>query len=106
GKTQLPKPAQDWIIEGDKPWKVAIDTRSLVQRTTGNVYNMDLRSPIWARGAPPLFIEGDGCEIEWPMHRNFPGPVPTRATCVGNKTRIRFLPFGSAKIGMSELPVL
>ena len=106
GRTELPLLAQDWTMVNTKPWTVAIDTKSLVQRTKGNVYDMDLPSPIWARDAPPVFIEGDGCEIEWPMYRNVPGPVPARKRCVGNKTRIRFVPFGSAKIGMSELPVL
>jgi hypothetical protein len=106
GKTELPPLAQDWTIINTKPWRVAIDTKSLVQRSTGNVHNMDLPSPIWGRDAPPIFIEGDGCEIEWPLYRNVPGPVPSRKRCIGNKTRIRFVPFGSAKIGMSELPVL
>jgi hypothetical protein len=106
GKTKLPRLAQDWTLDNTKPWSLAIDTESLVPKTKGNVRDMALPSPIWERGAPPLSIEGDGCEIEWPMYRNFPGPVPTHKRCIGNKTRIRFVPFGSAKIGMSELPVL
>jgi DUF1680 family protein len=106
GKTKLPDLAQDWVINNTMPWQMAIDAKSLVHITTGDVRNMQLPSPIWARDAPPLYIEGDGCEIEWPMYRNVPGPVPTRKRCIGNKRRVRFVPFGSAKIGMSELPVL
>jgi hypothetical protein len=106
GKIKIPQLAQDWTINSTKTWRMAIDKHSLVQRSVANIWTMDLQSPIWGRDAPPTIIEGNGCEIEWPLYRNVPGPVPTTASCIGDKTRVRFVPFGSAKIGMSELPAL
>jgi hypothetical protein len=65
-----------------------------------------LANPIWAPGAPPTYLEVEGCEVIWPLYKSVPGFVPETRKCLGERTKLRFVPVGSAKIGMVELPIL
>jgi DUF1680 family protein len=103
---KVPSSARDWAITNTKPWYMAIDIESLVPKSSPDISTMVLPNPIWERDAPPTYMEGEGCEILWPMFRGVPGPVPTTKICLGNRTKVRFVPVGSAKIGMTVLPVL
>lgn len=56
----------------------------------------------------PTYISGRGCEIEWPMWKGVPGPVPPaeERKCLGDSFDVKLIPYGGAKIHMSEFPVV
>jgi hypothetical protein len=115
----LPAGARDWQISNTSAWNIAIDASSLrvVVHTTSQSNDDDnnnnnattggaLADPVWTPGGPPTYIEAEGCEIAWPLFRGVPASVPTDTTCLGPRRTVRLVPFGSAKIGMAELPTL
>jgi hypothetical protein len=123
----VPGEARDWTIVNTSKWNYAIDVKSLkVKLRRGGLQVSDddsddddddevsrsvkivapLPDPIWAPGAPPVYIEAEGAEVPWPMWKGVPGPVPTNFRRGGQRTILKFVPVGSAKIGMVELPIL
>lgn len=128
----MPDEARDWTIVNMSKWNYAIDVTTLTakERKTSPVSSNDsdddvdddddehkkvrklakigtpLVNPIWAPGAPPVYIEAEGAEVPWPTWKGVPGPVPTDFNRGGERTKLKFVPVGSAKIGMVELPVL
>lgn len=105
-KPDAPEQSNEWEILPTKPWNVAVDIRTLKVKTIGTPGS--LASSVWSYGAPPIYIEAKGCEIEWPLQWSGPGAVPLNPKCKknGSTIELRFIPVGSAKIGMVELPTV
>ncbi|KAF2425335.1 hypothetical protein EJ08DRAFT_672097 [Tothia fuscella] len=105
--TPIPPQSKDYEITPLTPWNIAIDPTTLSYHNDLQK-GEELENPIWAPGKPPNWIEGWGCEIEWPLYKGVPGPVPQKSgrECTGRKKRVRLVPYGSAKIHMSELPTI
>ena len=104
-----PPQSRDYSMTNSTPWAIAIDTSTLVFRRRSDVSaGSALPNPIWAPGAPPTWIEARGCEIEWPLWKGVPGPVPraSERRCVSAARNVTLVPFGSAKLHMSELPTV
>jgi hypothetical protein len=99
-----PSKLREWKILPENVWNVAVDLTKL--KDSSNTTTDALPDRVWAYGAPPNRLEAEGCEIEWPFYKGVPGPVPKNVTCKGKRLNLRFLPVGSAKIGMTELPTL
>jgi len=101
-----PEQSKEWEILPTKPWNIAVDIRTLQVKSSGTPGS--LASSVWSYGAPPTYIEAKGCEIEWPLAWSGPGHVPLNPKCKKNGAVIplRFIPVGSAKIGMVELPTI
>lgn len=97
-----PSKVKEWTILPSNVWNVAVDLTKL--KDTSNKTSVALPDRVWAYGAPPNQLQAEGCEIDWPLYKGVPGPVPTNTACKGNRVTLRFLPVGSAKIGMTELP--
>ncbi|KAK1749809.1 hypothetical protein QBC47DRAFT_407681 [Echria macrotheca] len=106
GLDNLPFPqARDIYINNTKPWNVAIDTSTLVYH--GMDGGANLPSPLFEYGAPPNYMTVQGCEVAWDLHLNAtPGLVPMNRTCLKDSETYRLIPYGSAKVHMSELPVV
>jgi glycosyl hydrolase family 127 (putative beta-L-arabinofuranosidase) len=100
----IPPKAKDWEMINTKIWNVAVDTSTLTVKS--NSQGSDLPNPVWTPGGPPDYIEAQGCEIKWELDGDVPGEVPTDIKCQGDRMMLRFVPVGSAKIGMVELPTL
>jgi DUF1680 family protein len=102
-----PPQAREYQIVNTTPWNIAIDPKSLVFKTNLSAGG-DLKNPIWAPRGPPTWIEGKGCQIDWPIWKGFPGPVPTKdeRNCTGGTVDIKLVPYGSAKVHMVELPTI
>ena len=72
----------------------------------------DLPTPIFASGAPPMYMTAKGCLIDWPMNADFnnsvPGaPIPlAQRVCLGDAYDVKLVPYGSAKLRMTELPTI
>ena len=95
----------DYQISSASPWAVAIDPSSA--RFHRNATDK-LKSPIWARGAPPTWITIQACEIAWGMNSGVIAEPPRKGhrRCLGDMFEARMIPFGAAKLHMSELPVV
>lgn len=104
GFTDIPFPqARDYYIYNTTAWNIAIDPSTLEYHDGGR----ELPTPIFEYGAPPSYMTVRGCEIEWALYLEAtPGAVPESRTCVGESKRYRLIPYGSAKVHMSELPVV
>lgn len=66
----------------------------------------DLPNPIFAKGAPPLWLEVDACEIEWGVENDLLDEPPRNPKCTKAIRKVRFAPYGSTKVRMTELPVI
>lgn len=105
----IPSQSEDWTIINSKPWNIAIYTSTLRARSQHGDHNANIKAlprQIWSPGAPPVYLEGVGCEIHWPLYRGIPAEAPKNRTCIGEKHTVRLWPVGSSKIGMVELPTL
>ena len=110
--SQYPWQAYDHYIVNTRPWRIAIDTTTLEFHAAPPFTNPEerLRSPIWAPKAPPSFITGKGCEIDWPLLGDLPAPVPLPVNgtrhCIGKVVDVVLRPYGSLKVHMAELPII
>ncbi|OAQ71663.1 hypothetical protein VFPBJ_10442 [Purpureocillium lilacinum] len=103
GLDNLPFPQlRDYYIDSTSAWNVAIDPSTLKYHGSRG----GLRNPIFAQGAPSNYMTVDGCEIEWPLYLGVtPDWAPVDRTCKGRRTSYRLIPYGAAKVHMSDLPV-
>lgn len=112
GSSRLPSRAHEDIITNRRPWNIAIDPSSLEFHAAPPNASPEepLPSPIWSPGAPPSYITGKGCEIEWPLLKGMPAPVPHavdgRQRCIGKAVDVVLRPYGSLKVHMAELPMV
>ncbi|TLD27816.1 hypothetical protein E2P81_ATG06162 [Venturia nashicola] len=67
-----------------------------------------LPNPLWTDEGVgmPTWIEGRGCEIEWDEWKGGPGPVPTERKCLGEAFKVKLIPYGGARLHMSEFPTV
>jgi hypothetical protein len=104
----IPPQVRDYQIFNTSAWNVAIDPKTLSFHTAYQVGEREpeLPNPLWADGAAPTWIEGRGCLIQWDMYKGGPGLVPSGEKCLGSPVRVRLIPYGGAKVHMSEFPVV
>jgi hypothetical protein len=106
---KIPSKSKDWEIINTKPWNIAIDVGTLKAKSRYENETMEALSipqQVWSPGGPPIYLEAEGCEVDWPLFRGVPGEVPTNRVCRGARRIAKFWPVGSAKIGMVELPTI
>ena len=113
GIPSLPPEVHDFAFTNTTPWNIAIDPSTLVFHTTADVHNNTaLPNPIFEYGAPPTYITGKGCQVDWPLYKGLPAPLPAldngikHRTCTGNVTDVILRPYGSLKVHMAELPTV
>jgi hypothetical protein len=104
----IPEQVKDYQIFNTSSWNIAIDPKTLVFKTSYKEGERedDLPNPLWADGVAPTWIEGRGCLITWSIWKGGPGPVPMDRRCLGQAFDLRLIPYGGAKVHMSELPVV
>lgn len=109
----LPKEVHDFAFTNTKPWNMAIDISSLTFHTMSNsTKESALQNPIFDYEAPPTYVSGKGCEIDWPLFNGLPAPLPalpegvSNRNCTGNETDVVLRPYGSLKNHMAELPTV
>lgn len=113
GSLSLPSEIRNLAFTNTKPWNIAIDTSTLTFHTTANFTDETaLPNPIFKYGAPPTYITGKGCQIDWPVYDGLPAPLPAlpqgvdHRICTGNMTDVVLRPYGSLKVHMAELPTV
>ena len=109
----IPKEVHDFAFTNTTPWNMAVDISSLTFHTTLNgTPEPALQNPIFDYQAPPTYISGKGCEIDWPLYNGLPAPLPalpegvSHRNCTGNVTDVVLRPYGSLKNHMAELPTV
>ncbi len=116
----------DYYFANTSSWNIAIDPSTLVfHRMNSTAFDSSSSSgkentrnegegqrSRFDYGAPTGWISVQGCEIAWGLLRNaIPDQVPEDRTCLGSrdgsvKREYRLVPYGTAKVHMSELPVV
>ena len=106
GNDSIPFPqVRDYYINNTRSWNIAIDPVSITYY--GIPDGARLPTPAFDYGAPPNHMTVQGCEIAWDLHMGItPGPPPADRVCVGGTGVYKLVPYGSAKVHMSELPVI
>lgn len=109
---QIPQQVRDYQIfpkDGTK-WAIAIDPKSLSFHSKFKTGESEgaLPNPLWSDEGEGMvtWIDGKGCEIEWGIWKGGPGSVPTERKCLGKSFAVKLIPYGGAKIHMSEFPTV
>lgn len=98
------KSVRDHFLSNTTPWNTAIDPKSLKFSGPGNVAS---DSRVFSPDADGPAFTVQGCEVEWPLYLDTtPDWPPVKPKCIGEPTEFRLVPYGSAKLHMSELPVI
>ena len=94
---------RDYYVNSTKEWNVAIDPSTI--KYHGDAHK--LPDPIFEHNAPPNYMTVDGCTIKWGLKLGVtPDIIPKDRTCTGPKKTYKLIPFGGAKVHMSELPTV
>lgn len=103
--TYAPPQARDYSYHNASAWNYAIDPDTLIVHRANESMLVD---PIFAPGAPPIWMSGKGCEIEWGVYRGVPDvpPMGEARKCVGEVVDVRLEPLGGAKLHLVDMPVL
>ena len=98
GPPQVPAQAHDLSFENTKPWNIAIDPSTLQFHTSSDSSTVNtLKNPIFDYEAPPSYITGQGCQINWGFDRGLPAALPKLPkgaiwNCTSNVTDVIFRP--------------
>ncbi|KAI5788197.1 hypothetical protein FPQ18DRAFT_372851 [Pyronema domesticum] len=93
---------KDHSLTPTTPWAIAIDPKSIKVHEEGGA----LREPIYKKGGPPLWLELDACDIDWAVTDDILDLPPKNPVCKSGKKKVRFAPYGSTKVRMTELPIM
>ncbi|KAJ6783041.1 hypothetical protein PWT90_01863 [Aphanocladium album] len=99
------KQLRDEYINSTKEWNVAIDPSTIKYNGIGAGDKMP--DPIFEHNAPANFMTVDGCQIKWDLKMGVtPDRVPSDRTCTSERKTYRLIPYGAAKVHMSEMPTV
>ncbi|EGX94633.1 hypothetical protein CCM_02904 [Cordyceps militaris CM01] len=99
------KELRDEFINSTKEWNVAIDPTTIKYNGIGATDSM--ANPIFEQNAPANFMSVDGCQIKWDLKMGVtPDRVPKDPTCISEKKTYRLIPYGAAKVHMSQMPTV
>lgn len=99
------KELRDEYVNSTKEWNVAIDPSTIKYNGIGGSDSMP--NPIFEHDAPANFMTVEGCQIKWDLRmRVTPDRVPSERTCISEKKTYRLIPYGAAKVHMSEMPTV
>ena len=99
----IPNPrVRDHYLDNTTPWNIAIDPSTLALHQSG-----DLPVPVFEEGCAPTYMTVKGREIEWPLYLDATPDVPPKnPKATGEVKEYRLIPYGAAKLHMSEIPVI
>lgn len=87
-------------------WQVAIDpSQAHFHRVA--IKGGNLPNPVFESGAPPVSITAAGSKIlNWPLEGDCAGLPPSNPAVTGKPFAVKLVPFASAKLHISEFPVV
>lgn len=103
-----PPESRDYTMLNTTEWNIAIDPSTIKYHPASDP-QAPLPTPIFASGKPPMYMTVQACLVDWPLFMNsVPGwPIPKEERkCLGDKFEANLVPYGSAKLRMSELPTI
>ncbi|KAL0577862.1 hypothetical protein V5O48_004134 [Marasmius crinis-equi] len=92
----------------DSSWQVAIDASTLKYNSDANSSNLagSSSASLFRRHSAPVSISATVCPISWKIITNAADAPPSSpANCIGSESEIELIPYGAAKLRMSELPM-
>ncbi|KAI3332326.1 hypothetical protein HD806DRAFT_546463 [Xylariaceae sp. AK1471] len=106
GMDFIPFPeARDYSYVNTKPWKVAIDPKTL--KFHGMSADDKLPQDTFIYENATTHIEVEGCEVDWPLLKSMTPDVPPKyPSCISDVKTYILKPYGALKAHMSELPVM
>ncbi|KAG7098133.1 hypothetical protein E1B28_000103 [Marasmius oreades] len=99
--------SKDWQLDPSSSWQVAIDPSSLKWNGDTNSTNLTQSGSgsVFAPGGAPVSISATMCPIIWSVVKNTADVPPVSpAVCTGAESEVKLIPYGAAKLRMSELP--
>lgn len=112
GITNLPYPElRDYYLYNTSAWNIAIDINTLAHHPLNSTTTPgSLTSGMFDYYTTPTWISVKGCQIPWGLYKGkVPDAVPaaTAGSCrPGTVKEYTLIPYGAAKIHMSELPTV
>lgn len=105
GIAGLPFPQlSDHYYTNTSAWNIAIDPSTLAFH---GLAGAPLPEPVFDRDAPVGYVTVRGCQLAWDVHLGVtPDWAPTGRDCLDEPREYRLRPYGTAKLHMSELPVM
>lgn len=97
-QSNMPSKVHDVAFTNTKPWNMAIDPRTLkFCNFASNTSTSKLKDPIFDYEAPPGYIIGKGCQIDWVLDKGVPAALPKLPRgsgwlCISNVTDVIFRP--------------
>lgn len=106
GLDYLPFPElRDYYLRNTSAWNVAIDPATLKYHKMTN--SSSTETPGFSNNTLLNYITVKGCQIKWGLYLGAtPDVVPSSRKCIGKRSTYRLIPYGSAKVHMSELPTV
>lgn len=105
-----PPESRDYTMLNTTEWNIAIDPSTLVYHPANNEGSVGaLPTPIFASGSPQMYITVKACLIDWPLFKgSVPGNVIPKSEreCRGDVFEAKMVPYGSAKVRMTDLPTI
>ncbi|KAL4749559.1 hypothetical protein BDW72DRAFT_194695 [Aspergillus terricola var. indicus] len=101
---QITPQTHDYVLNPSSNWRYAIDPTSV---TVQQVYNRDerLQDPIWAQNATPVALFADAWLVPWEENFGTAGVPPRYPNVTGLLSKIRLIPYGSAKLHIADFPI-
>jgi len=100
-----PIQSRDYSYRNESEWNYAIDPNTLaIHRSEES----GLANPIFAPGAPPVWMSAKACKIEWALFKGVPDapPIGDARKCISDIVDVRLEPLGSAKLHLLDIPVI
>ncbi|KAB5542428.1 hypothetical protein GE09DRAFT_1175697 [Coniochaeta sp. 2T2.1] len=106
GMTHIPFPqVRDHYLEPTEPWNVAVDPSTLSYH---GLQSAGLSTGVFDYDRTPTYITVRGCQVQWGLFDDrTPEDRPVSGKCAeGTTGTFRLIPYGAAKVHMTELPTV
>ncbi|KAF9265063.1 hypothetical protein L218DRAFT_924877 [Marasmius fiardii PR-910] len=95
--------AKDLRFDPTSSWQYAFDVSSL--KYSGDATT--LQQHVWSNSAAPVSISANACVVDWNEATNTADQPPSSpASCKGARQQIKLIPYGAAKLRVTEMPTL
>lgn len=97
-QSKMPSKVHDVAFTNTKPWNMAVDPSTLkIYKSASHTSTSTLENPIFEYEAPPSYIMGKGCQIDWALAKGVPAALPKLPRgsgwlCTSNVTDVIFRP--------------
>ena len=100
--------ASDWEVSPTTPWNYALDISESNPQSSFTLVMKPMGDQPFSPEGTPLAMEAQGVQLsEWKLVDNSAGPLPeSPVKRHGRATPVRLIPYGAAKLRITEFPVV